>query len=63
MIEVEGYRAFRGTLRITPINPRFPKQVLYGDWLYKPEFGCWYGRGSSYDADICEIVSDETEKK
>lgn len=26
MIQVEGYKAFRGKMRITPMNPKFPQQ-------------------------------------
>lgn len=60
MIKVEGYKSFRGTMRITPANKLFPPMEVHGDWLYKPDTGCWYGRGSSYAADICEVVEDET---
>ena len=60
MIQVEGYKAFRGTMRITPANPKFPQQEIHGDWLYKPEYGCWYGHGQSFAAKICEVVTDET---
>lgn len=56
MICVEGYKAFRGTMKISPKNME-PKFVL-GDWLYKPEYDCWYGNGSSYPASICEIYID-----
>lgn len=59
MICVEGYKAFRGTMRITPINGAAPFE-LRGDWLYKPEHDCWYGCGRSFPAGICEIVEDET---
>ena len=34
---------------------------IYGDWLYKPEAGCWYNEVSSYPERICEIVKDETD--
>lgn len=60
MIKVEGYKAFRGTMQITPVNKLFPLMDVHGDWLYNPDTGCWYGRGSSYSADICEVVEDET---
>ena len=60
MIQVEGYKAFRGTMRITPVNPEFPQQEIHGDWLYKPEYGCWSGHGQSFAAKICEVVTDET---
>lgn len=54
-ISVDGYRAFRGTMRITP-KAAVPAYDLHGDWLYKPETGCWYGKGSSFAEDICTIM-------
>ena len=66
MISVDGYKMFRGTMRF-----KFPKGdpiEARGDWLYKPEYKCWYGRVaeygpfvSSFDEKICEVVEDETE--
>lgn len=58
MIRVEGYKAFRGRMKISPIN-REPFHV-WGDWLYKPEYDCWYCGGRSYPASICTVVGDET---
>lgn len=55
-ITVEGYKAFRGTMKIRPKTAAVPSFELSGDWLYKPETGCWYGKGSSFAADICTIV-------
>jgi hypothetical protein len=60
MIRVEGYLAFRGVMRIVPNTDKVAPFELEGDWLYKPETGCWYGCGRSFSASICEIV-DETE--
>lgn len=63
MICVEGYKAFRGTMRITPndIPPyKACPHTVSGDWLYKPEYDCWYCKGSSYPAQVCEIVEDIT---
>lgn len=54
-ISVEGFKAFRGTMRITP-KAAVPAYDLHGDWLYKPETGCWYGKGSSFAEDICTIM-------
>lgn len=54
-IFVEGYKAFRGTMRITP-KAAVPAYDLHGDWLYKPETGCWYSNGSSFPEDICTIM-------
>lgn len=60
MIRVEGYKAFRGVMRIIPKNEKFSPYEVEGDWLYKPEYDCWYGKGSSYPASICEVVEDYT---
>ena len=60
MIKSEGYLAFRGTMRITYRNPQFPAEEIHGDWLYKPEYDCWYANGRSYPAEICDVVEDET---
>lgn len=57
-VSVEGHKAFRGTMRITP-NAAVPAFELRGDWLYKPDTGCWYGKGSSFAEDICTIVEVE----
>lgn len=56
IISVEGYKAFRGVMRITPKNTNFPAREIEGDWLYKPDTDCWYGNGSSFMSEICEIV-------
>lgn len=59
MICVEGYKAFRGGMRIVPISGTPAPFELRGDWLYKPQYDCWYGCGQSFGANICEIVEDE----
>lgn len=56
VISVEGYKAFRGTMKIQPKTAAVPAFELSGDWLYKPETGCWYGKGSSFPEDICTIM-------
>lgn len=60
MICSEGYKAFRGTMRIVPKNPSMKPYELTADWLYKPEYQCWYGRGSSFPEEICEVLVDLT---
>lgn len=62
MIKVEGYKAFRGTMRITPANINLQSITIHGDWLYKPEYDCWYCKGSSYPASICHVEIDETKE-
>lgn len=54
MIEVEGYKAFRGTMRI--IRGPLACDLIGGDWLYRPDTCCWYCSGCSYPAEICQIV-------
>ena len=68
MICVEGYKAFRGVMRITPTGDGAEPFDLPGDWLYKPEYKCWYGvvpgrtpRTSSFPAEICAVLKEETE--
>lgn len=58
IIHIEGYKVFTGTMRITP-KAAVPAFELRGDWLYKPETGCWYGLGSSFAEEICKIVEVE----
>lgn len=65
MIEVDGYKAFHGTLRVTPDYGCAP-YTLTGDCLYKPEHNCWYVQmpGTwchSISADICEVLEDNTD--
>lgn len=60
MFKVEGHRAFRGTMRITPKCQDVKPFELTGDWLYKPN-GYWYGCGRSFGAEICTIVAVEAE--
>lgn len=56
LICVEGYKAFRGTLRVSPKTDKVKPFNVVGDFLYKPDTDCWYGRGCSYAAEICEVV-------
>ena len=57
IICVEGYKAFKGVMRITPKNTNFQPYLLGGDWLYKPDTLCWYCRGCSFTKDVCEVVN------
>lgn len=59
MIEVEGYKAFNGVMLIKPKAEGVSPFALKGDWLYKPEAGCWYGCGRSFAAEICEPIEEE----
>ena len=58
MIKVDGYKAFRGVMKITPKCESVSSFELEGDWLFKPDFKCWYGCGSSFAEEICEIVKE-----
>lgn len=58
MIKAENYKAFRGVMKITPKTTKVKPFELEGEWLYKPDTDCWYGKGSSFSNDICEIVRD-----
>lgn len=58
MINVEGYKAFNGVMKIIPKNTQVSPFELSGDWLYKPDTECWYGKGSSFSKEICEIVKE-----
>ena len=73
MINVDGYKAFRGTMKINAISIDFSTKTktsapfeVYGDWLFKPEAECWYVRkenksyATSYPVEICEVINDET---
>lgn len=61
MISSEGYKAFYGTMRITPKNPNMEPFDLTCDWLYKPEYQCWYGKGRSFMEEICTVLVDLTD--
>lgn len=52
MIEVEGFKAFRGVMRICGKN-------ISGEWIYKPDTDCWYGNGWSYPAVMCKVLEVE----
>lgn len=58
MLMCEGYKMFKGAMKVTYAVA--PEQVIEGTWLYKPDCDCWYCSGSSYPADICTVVTDNT---
>ena len=58
MIKVEGYKAFHGVMRISPLVPSIEPFEVEADWLYKPDTGCWYGKGSSFGENICQVISE-----
>ncbi|MBQ5317489.1 MAG: hypothetical protein J6K17_00145 [Oscillospiraceae bacterium] len=58
MIKVEGYKAFHGVMKVKPKSNEIEPFELTGDWLYKPDTGCWYGNGRSFVEEICEVVKE-----
>lgn len=63
MIEVEGYKMFRGVMKIIPKSGLVEPFEVEGDWLYRPDCDCWYCNGSSYPACICTVVEDKGDLK
>ena len=59
MLKCEGYKMFKGTATVTPVN-RDPFDVT-GTWLYKPEHRCWYCNGHSYPESIIDNIREEHE--
>jgi hypothetical protein len=59
MIKVDGYWAFRGTMQIRPVSAE-PFE-LKGEFLYIPDTKCWYDGKGSFPAEICTVITDETE--
>lgn len=58
MISSEGFRAFRGTMRIVPINGNADFTVS-GDWIYNPHQDTWYALGRSFPAECCRVEKEE----
>lgn len=60
MLNVEGYKMFRGSALITP-NPKSGRQPFreYGDWLFKPTYNTWYVNGKSFDSTIVSDIHDD----
>ena len=59
MIKVEGYKAFHGSMNITPKTKVIePFCICNKDWLYRPDTDCWYGDGKSFPSEICEPIEE-----
>jgi hypothetical protein len=56
MIEVDGFRAFRGMMRVYAVVGDLD---VYGDWLYRPDTDCWYCGGKSYPSAACVVLDVE----
>jgi hypothetical protein len=63
MLKSEGFKMFRGVMRITPKTNMFKPFEVYGTWLYRPDTGCWYCDGQSFTEDIVMIIRDDTNDK
>ena len=61
MLTCEGYKMFRGTGEIHNAQTGKTVRTERGDWLYKPEYDCWYVNGSSYPAQCVGALHDEME--
>ena len=61
MIKVDGYKAFRGVMRIIPQRLGWEVFEVEGDWLYKPETDCWYNNGKGYERNMCQVLKDYME--
>jgi hypothetical protein len=59
MLTCEGYKMFKGVMKIIRINGN--DEHIEGTWLYKPEYECWYCKGSSYPQNVCTILVDNTQ--
>lgn len=62
MIKCEGYKMFRGSALFTPKNTKFTPMTVKGNWLYKPEYDCWYCNGSSFPASAVSNIVDYDEE-
>lgn len=58
MIEVEGFKAFRGSMMIS-FDRGNSSKVIRGEWLYNPYTNCWYGCGSSFPVKVCRVLEVE----
>ena len=58
MIEVEGFKAFRGIM-VIDLPLLDDRLVIEGDWLYMPDPDCWYCQGASYCAEFCHVAKVE----
>lgn len=60
MIKVEGFKAFRGLMKIRIVtDEKVHQDEFYGDWLYMPDTDCWYHKGASFPAAFCEVLKVE----
>ena len=41
MLKCDGYKMFKGTVTVTPVNGKPPYDIT-GTWLYRPDTEYWY---------------------
>ena len=58
MIQSNGYKAFNGIMQIVPKSENLKPFEIEADWVYNPEYNCWYGKGRSFHNEICKIVKE-----
>ena len=58
MIEVEGFKAFRGKMVVELVLLNESMEID-GEWLYMPGPDCWYCRGKSYPAEFFKVLEVE----
>ena len=60
MIKVNGYKAFHGVMKITPLNKNMKPFTMEGDWLYVPIEDFWYKEcyGCCLPAFMCQPISE-----
>ena len=61
MLIVEGYKMFKGTGTIKPVNDKIPPFTEYGTWLYRPDTECWYINGKSFAKRIVVDFKEDIE--
>ena len=59
MIEINGYKAFHGVMKIISLVPGIEPREIEADWLYKPETKCWHTNGGEVIAEsFCSVISE-----
>ena len=58
MIEVNGYKAFHGVMRIALPYDGIEPYTVEGDWLYRPDIKGWQSNYEAFPANVCKIISE-----
>jgi len=59
VIQCEGIKAFRGSATIKPRNDTIRPFTITGDWVFKPDTGCWYCNGRSFTENIVTDIHED----